>query len=88
MVIVPSIEDLLGNKLTAFAPNTTGILYFKGDDSMSMEIIKQLYDIRNLFDGSSDLQIIRKTFNAFAETELNYYNQLDKNRENVLEDVF
>jgi len=24
----PSLEDLLGDKLTAFAPNTTGIPYF------------------------------------------------------------
>jgi len=24
----PSLEDLLGDKLTAFAPNTTGITYF------------------------------------------------------------
>ena len=38
---IPSFEDLLGDKLTAFAPNTTGIPYFKKDDSMSMEIIKQ-----------------------------------------------
>jgi len=39
------MEDLLGDKLTAFAPNSTGIPYYKGEDSMSMGIIKQLYDI-------------------------------------------
>lgn len=88
LVKVPSIEDLLGDKLTAFAPNTTGIPYFKGNDSMSMEIIKQLYDIGNLFDVGSDLQIVRKTFDAFAETELNYREQTDKKREDVLEDIF
>jgi hypothetical protein len=32
-VKVPCLEDLLGDKLTAFAPNTTGIPYFKGNDS-------------------------------------------------------
>ena len=47
LVDIPSLEGLLGDKLTAFAPNTTGIPYFKKDDSMSMEIIKQLYDIGN-----------------------------------------
>jgi predicted nucleotidyltransferase component of viral defense system len=36
-VSVPSLEDILGDKITAFAPNTTGIPYFKGEDSMSME---------------------------------------------------
>lgn len=43
LVRVPSLEDILGDKLTAFAPNTTGIPYFKSEHSMSMEIIKQLY---------------------------------------------
>jgi predicted nucleotidyltransferase component of viral defense system len=38
-VKVPSVEDILGDKLTAFAPNTTGIPYFKGETSMSMEIM-------------------------------------------------
>ncbi|MBK7097825.1 MAG: hypothetical protein IPH58_05105 [Sphingobacteriales bacterium] len=46
----------MGDKLTAFAPNTTGIPYFKKDDSMSMEIIKQLYDIGNLFDAVTDIE--------------------------------
>jgi hypothetical protein len=41
-VKTPSFEDILGDKLTAFAPNTTGIPYFKGSSSKSMEIIKQL----------------------------------------------
>ena len=36
IVRVPSKEDILGDKLTAFAPNTTGIPYFKGKTSMSM----------------------------------------------------
>ena len=61
-VNVPNLEDILGDKLTAFAPNTTGIPYFKKEDSMSMEIIKQLYDIGNLFDVVNELSVIRTTF--------------------------
>ena len=61
-VNVPILEDILGDKLTAFAPNTTGIPYFKKEDSMSMEIIKQLYDIGNLFDVVNELSVIRTTF--------------------------
>lgn len=57
-VKIPSPEDLLGDKLTAFAPNTIGIPYFKGDKSMSMEIIKQLYDIGNLFDISENIKVL------------------------------
>src|SRR5690606_7371175 len=67
LVDLPSLEDLLGDKLTAFAPNTTGIPYFKKEDSMSMEIIKQLYDIGNLFDIVTDASIIKKTFYRFAD---------------------
>jgi hypothetical protein len=42
MVNIPCSDDLLGDKLTAFAPNTTGIPYFKGEKECSMEIIKQI----------------------------------------------
>jgi len=87
-VDIPSIEDLLGDKLTAFAPNTTGIPYFKGDDSMSMEIIKQLYDIGNLFDVAEDLQVVKETFNKFAVAELAYRDQDGLKPEDVIEDIY
>lgn len=88
VVQVPSLEDILGDKLTAFAPNTTGIPYFKKEDSMSMEIIKQLYDIGNLFDTVSDLSIIKTTFYRFAKTELVYRNSDGMNEADVLEDIY
>jgi len=65
LVNLPSLEDILGDKLTAFAPNTTGIPYFKNNNSMSMEIIKQLYDIGNLFDKAENLAIVKNTFAKF-----------------------
>ena len=39
LVDVPCLEGILGDKLTAFAPNTIGIPYLKKEDSMSMEIM-------------------------------------------------
>ncbi len=78
---------MLGDKLTAFAPNTTGIPYEKNRHSKSMEIIKQLYDIGNLFDDSKNLEIIRETFKRFALAELSYRN-LEQNKSIVLEDIF
>lgn len=87
-VNVPSLEDLLGDKLTAFAPNTTGIPYFKKEDSMSMEIIKQLYDIGNLFDQVNNLNTIKATFNIFAKTEIAYRNDLSLTEQDVLEDIY
>ena len=86
-VSVPSAEDLLGDKLTAFAPNTTGIPYYKNDDSISMEIVKQLYDIGCLFDISSNMAVIRGTFERIAQTEISYRSGA-MNYNDVLEDIF
>lgn len=88
LVDVPSLEDLLGDKLTAFAPNTTGIPYFKNEDSRSMEIIKQLYDIGNLIDVVSDANIIKSTFSRFVATELAYRNKDGISEKEVLDDIF
>lgn len=88
LVDVPCLEDLLGDKLTAFAPNTTGIPYFKKEDSMSMEIIKQLYDIGNLLDMVNDMNVIKETFYRFAATELIYRNTNELTAEDVLEDIY
>ncbi|MCF8262138.1 MAG: nucleotidyl transferase AbiEii/AbiGii toxin family protein [Melioribacteraceae bacterium] len=86
-VPIPSVEDILGDKLTAFAPNTTGIPYFKNETSMSMEIMKQLYDISNLFDNISDLEIVANTFKSFSETELSYRGKGDLNYNHVVNDI-
>ena len=87
-VSIPSLEDILGDKLTAFAPNTTGIPYYKSEKSMSMEIIKQLYDIGNLVDASVDLETVKKTFLLFAKTELEYRNSNKLSTDDVLEDIY
>lgn len=87
-VNVPSKEDILGDKLTAFAPNTTGIPYFKGKTSMSMEILKQLYDVGNLIDISEDVDLVKSTFETFASTELVYRDQSGKTADDVLEDIY
>ncbi len=87
-VNIPSPEDILGDKLTAFAPNTTGIPYSKSEHSMSMEIIKQLYDIGNLFDKVENLEIIKSTFSKFAKTELKHRNKNNLTVEDVIEDIF
>jgi hypothetical protein len=73
-VNIPSVNDIIGDKLTAFAPNTTGIPYEKNSESMGMEIIKQLYDIGNLFEVSNDIANVSRTFKKIAETELKYRN--------------
>ena len=84
----PCLEDIVGDKLTAFAPNTTGIPYFKNKDNMSMEIIKQLYDIGYLFDNVIDLETIKTTFKKFAKTELAYRAMDSNSVKDVLEDIY
>jgi len=88
IVHTPSIDDIIGDKLTAFAPNTTGIPYYKGEDSMSMEIIKQLYDVGTIADLVSDIGIIKSTFHEFARTELSYRGLKSITINDVLEDIF
>jgi hypothetical protein len=85
-VDIPCHEDMLGDKLTAFPPNTTGIPYKKNGQSQAMEIIKQLYDIGCLFETVKDIEIISKTFMAFAETELGY-RKMDINPAIVIQDI-
>ncbi|MFH1429579.1 MAG: nucleotidyl transferase AbiEii/AbiGii toxin family protein, partial [Candidatus Margulisiibacteriota bacterium] len=86
-VRIPSKEDILGDKLTAFAPNTTGIPYEKSGFSMAMEIIKQLYDIGNLFEEVKDIKVIAETFENIAKTEIQYRN-IPGNIQIVLDDIF
>lgn len=84
-VKTPDINCILGDKLTAFAPETTGIMYGK---EKQLEIIKQLYDISNLFDESDDLSIIRETFKKIATQELSYRKGEGLSYNNVLDDIF
>jgi len=56
---LPTINGILGDKLTAFAPHTTGILFGKGK---AMEINKQLFDIGHLFDVADDINEVKQSF--------------------------
>ena len=54
MVTVPSIDCVMGDKLTSFAPHTTGIPF--GIDK-ELKIIKQMYDVACLFDVAVDYDV-------------------------------
>ncbi len=86
MVTVPSAEDILGDKLTAFAPNTTGIPYYKKEKCCSMEIAKQLYDVGRLFENVSEFEITSQAFKQIAQVEL-AYRRLDNDLGQVYEDI-
>src|SRR5690606_13905654 len=82
-VVLPTFEAILGDKLTAFAPKTTGILYSK---NRPVEIIKQLYDIGFLFDKISDLNVVKESYARVVQEEIGY-RRLTINAEEVLEDT-
>jgi predicted nucleotidyltransferase component of viral defense system len=82
-VTLPTVESIIGDKLTAFAPNTTGILYNSGKE---IEIIKQLYDISKLFDSVEDMKIVNESFKTFAEQEI-AYRGLDITPNDILDDI-
>lgn len=82
-VTVPSIESILGDKLTAFAPNTTGIQYGRRKE---LEIAKQLYDIGYLFDVLEKIDDFSASFDSTVLKEIEYRN-LKINRDDVLNDI-
>jgi hypothetical protein len=53
-----------------------------------VEIIKQLFDVGNLFDMITDMTIVSEVFTKFAQTELAYRELNELNKEDVLDDVF
>ena len=66
-VQIPSVESILGDKLTAFAPHTTGILLNSNKD---MEIIKQLYDVMTLIEVAEDFTEVRETYYSLVQDEI------------------
>jgi Nucleotidyl transferase AbiEii toxin, Type IV TA system len=84
-VTVPTIESITGDKLTAFAPNTVGIRYGQGKQS---EIIKQMFDLGQLFNKIKDFEVVTTSFIKNAEKELSYRAELvGKSTDDVMDDI-
>ena len=88
MVQCPSLADMLGDKLTAFAPHTTGIPFFKHEAPFFMEIMKQLYDVSSILDRIDDLSAVRKTYAEIVPIELGYRNLDQLTEADVLNDTY
>ena len=84
IVVLPTFEAILGDKLTAFAPKTTGILYSK---NRPVEIIKQLYDIGFLFDQITDLNVVKESYSRVVQEEIGY-RKLNMDADEVLKDTW
>ena len=86
LVTLPDINNITGDKLTAFSPNTIGIPYNKGGYDRGMEIIKQLYDLSCLYEQVDDISIVREVFERFCAVE-SKYREHGFSPEAVLEDA-
>lgn len=84
MVSVPTTECLLGDKLTAFAPTTVGLPY---DPNSPVDLIKQLFDISQLFDTTTDLTIACDAY-ARVFTAENGYRRNEFTAEKALGDTY
>lgn len=85
VVTTPDINSILGDKLTAFAPNTTGIPY---NAEKEKEILKQLFDIGNLFDLLTDIAIFKQSFLETVKDEIKYRPEREiESVEQVLNDI-
>lgn len=83
LVKVPTHESITGDKLTAFAPNTTGVPYNQGKE---LEIVKQLFDLGRLFHVAQNIETVKASFDKTVQKEIIYRGN-KCTREDVLEDI-
>lgn len=83
LVKVPTHESITGDKLTAFAPNTTGVPYNQGKE---LEIVKQLFDLGRLFHVAQNIEAVQASFDKTVQKEIIYRGNRHS-REDVLEDI-
>lgn len=82
-ITVPTIDSMIGDKLTAFAPRTIGVPL---QTERSMQIVKQLFDLGELFLLAVDIAEISASYNIFAQME-NSYRKTNFTRQDTLRDT-
>lgn len=85
VVEIPTINSIVGDKLTAFAPNTSGYEYRKNEPAL--QNIKQLFDLSFLFDEISDYHEVFDSFNSKLKV-LNSYPNKSFTSDMILDDIF
>lgn len=77
-VTLPTIESLLGDKLTAFAPTTTGVPLRRSDGEPGevMQVAKQLFDVGVLFEHSHDFEQFARVYDGVQAQESGYRENL------------
>ena len=83
-VQVPSIHDLLSDKLCAFAPSTIGK---KLGDGRDVEVIKQMYDVAYLFDHYPLNPTFHSIYKAIASQEIENRNLIITYKETAVDTI-
>lgn len=86
---VPTIESLLGDKLTAFAPHTSGVPLYHPDGTVRdvQQVAKQLFDVGVLFDAATNFDTIASSYDLVVEIERTYRDP-NPSREDCLRDTW
>ena len=71
LVRIPDKNCILGDKLTAFAPHTTGIPLGIGKE---LEIIKQMYDCWTILQEMDDYEMVSQVYHRVSYIEMGYRN--------------
>lgn len=82
-VEMPDVNCILGDKMTAFAPHTTGIPLGCEKD---LEVVKQFYDVTTLVEEFDSLELVQGTFNRLVPIEAGYRG-IKANVDDVLSDI-
>ena len=82
-IVMPSANCILGDKMTAFAPHTTGIPL---GTKKELEIMKQLYDVATLSEIFTDQQELWETYDRVVAEEI-AFRDIAEDRDSVLRDT-
>lgn len=82
------MESLLADKLTAFAPRSIGVPFVpaNGTPPDTMQIVKQLFDVGELFNLAEDLSVVRRVYQRDFDLE-NVYRGGELSAEESLQDT-
>ncbi len=87
IVRVPTVESLIGDKLTAFAPHTLGVPYQgKNGNPQESQVAKQLFDVGALTPEIKDMRAMAQAYQRSYEME-NGYRDRSFTKEEVLIDT-
>ena len=83
IVKIPTVDGLIGDKMTAASPKTLGLRLTEGRD---MEYLKQIIDLGALFGMIEDLKDVRETFSRTCVLE-NDFRKTKHSEGEVLDDI-